>query len=137
MKKRFYTIGSLICAGLLAVFGFGSCKSGKALQAERTRLTTQADSLTRRLADLEGQLDYTMERIARLQADTHLAMYGGPNMTEEERREMMRAVEQKERAAREALKVEQANEQKLKSEIVQTRERFSDVNTQLYQLNNK
>ena len=78
MKKRFYTIGSLICAGLLAVFGFGSCKSGKALQAERTRLTTQADSLTRRLADLEGQLDYTMERIARLQADTHLAMYGGP-----------------------------------------------------------
>ncbi len=50
MKKRFYTIGSLICAGLLAVFGFGSCKSGKALQAERTRLTTQADSLTRRLS---------------------------------------------------------------------------------------
>ena len=126
MKKRFYTIGSLICAGLLAVFGFGSCKSGKALQAERTRLTTQADSLTRRLADLEGQLENTMERIARLQADTHLA-----------RREMMRAVEQKERAAREALKVEQANEQKLKSEIVQTRERFSDVSTQLYQLNNK
>ena len=50
---------------------------------------------------------------------------------------MMRAVEQKERAAREALKVEQANEQKLKSEIVQTRERFSDVSTKLYQLNNK
>ena len=102
MKKRFYTIGSLICAGLLAVFGFGSCKSGKALQAERTRLTTQADSLTRRLSNLEGQLDYTMERIARLQADTHLAMYGGPNMTEEERREMMRAVEQKERSTRSA-----------------------------------
>ena len=137
MKKRFYTIGSLICAGLLAVFGFGSCKSGKALQAERTRLTTQADSLTRRLADLEVQLENTMDRIARLNADTHLAMYGGPNMTEEERSEMLRKKKKKERAAREALKVEQANEQKLKSEIVQTRERFSDVSTQLNQLNNK
>ncbi len=134
MKKRFYTIGSLICAGLLAVFGFGSCKSGKALQAERTRLTTQADSLTRRLSNLEGQLDYTMERIARLQADTHLAMYGGPNMTEEERREMMRAVEQKERAAREALKVEQANEQKLKSEITNTLAELNGIQGRLDQL---
>lgn len=134
MKKRFYTIGSLICAGLLAVFGFGSCKSGKALQAERTRLTTQADSLTRRLSNLEGQLDYTMERIARLQADTHLAMYGGPNMTEEERREMMRAVEQKERAAREALKVEQANEQKLKSEITNTLAELNGIQGRLGQL---
>ena len=134
MKKRFYTIGSLICAGLLAVFGFGSCKSGKALQAERTRLTTQADSLTRRLADLEGQLENTMERIARLQADTHLAMYGGPNMTEEERREMMRAVEQKERAAREALKVEQANEQKLKSEITNTLAELNGIQDRLGQL---
>ncbi len=134
MKKRFYTIGSLICAGLLAVFGFGSCKSGKALQAERTRLTTQADSLTRRLSNLEGQLDYTMERIARLQADTHLAMYGGPNMTEEERREMMRAVEQKERAAREALKVEQANEQKLKSEITNTLAELNGIQDRLGQL---
>lgn len=134
MKKRFYTIGSLICAGLLAVFGFGSCKSGKALQAERTRLTTQADSLTRRLSNLEGQLDYTMERIARLQADTHLAMYGGPNMTEEERREMMRAVEQKERAAREALKVEQANEQKLKSEITNTLAELNGIQDRLDQL---
>ena len=134
MKKRFYTIGSLICAGLLAVFGFGSCKSGKALQAERTRLTTQADSLTRRLADLEGQLENTMERIARLQADTHLAMYGGPNMTEEERREMMRAVEQKERAAREALKVEQANEQKLKSEITNTLAELNGIQGRLDQL---
>lgn len=134
MKKRFYTIGSLICAGLLAVFGFGSCKSGKALQAERTRLTTQADSLTRRLSNLEGQLDYTMERIARLQADTHLAMYGGPNMTEEERREMLRAVEQKERAAREALKVEQANEQKLKSEITNTLAELNGIQGRLGQL---
>ncbi len=134
MKKRFYTIGSLICAGLLAVFGFGSCKSGKALQAERTRLTTQADSLTRRLSNLEGQLDYTMERIARLQADTHLAMYGGPNMTEEERREMLRAVEQKERAAREALKVEQANEQKLKSEITNTLAELNGIQDRLGQL---
>ena len=134
MKKRFYTIGSLICAGLLAVFGFGSCKSGKALQAERTRLTTQADSLTRRLADLEGQLENTMERIARLQADTHLAMYGGPNMTEEERREMLRAVEQKERAAREALKVEQANEQKLKSEITNTLAELNGIQGRLDQL---
>lgn len=134
MKKRFYTIGSLICAGLLAVFGFGSCKSGKALQAERTKLTTQADSLTRRLSNLEGQLDYTMERIARLQADTHLAMYGGPNMTEEERREMMRAVEQKERAAREALKVEQANEQKLKSEITNTLAELNGIQDRLGQL---
>ena len=134
MKKRFYTIGSLICAGLLAVFGFGSCKSGKALQAERTRLTTQADSLTRRLSNLEGQLDYTMERIARLQADTHLAMYGGPNMTEEERREMMRAVEQKERAAREALKVEQANEQKLKSEITNPLAELNGIQDRLDQL---
>lgn len=134
MKKRFYTIGSLICAGLLAVFGFGSCKSGKALQAERTRLTTQADSLTRRLSNLEGQLDYTMERIARLQADTHLAMYGGPNMTEEERREMLRAVEQKERAAREALKVEQANEQKLKSEITNTLAELNGIQGRLDQL---
>ena len=134
MKKRFYTIGSLICAGLLAVFGFGSCKSGKALQAERTRLTTQADSLTRRLADLEGQLENTMERIARLNADTHLAMYGGPNMTEEERREMMRAVEQKERAAREALKVEQANEQKLKSEITNTLAELNGIQDRLGQL---
>ena len=134
MKKRFYTIGSLICAGLLAVFGFGSCKSGKALQAERTRLTTQADSLTRRLSNLEGQLDYTMERIARLQADTHLAMYGGPNMTEEERREMMRAVEQKERAAREALKVEQANEQKLKSEITNTLAELNGIQGRLGQM---
>ena len=134
MKKRFYTIGSLICAGLLAVFGFGSCKSGKALQAERTRLTTQADSLTRRLSNLEGQLDYTMERIALLQADTHLAMYGGPNMTEEERREMMRAVEQKERAAREALKVEQANEQKLKSEITNTLAELNGIQDRLGQL---
>lgn len=134
MKKRFYTIGSLICAGLLAVFGFGSCKSGKALQAERTRLTTQADSLTRRLSNLEGQLDYTMERIARLQADTHLAMYGGPNMTEEERREMMRVVEEKERAAREALKVEQANEQKLKSEITNTLAELNGIQDRLGQL---
>ena len=134
MKKRFYTIGSLICAGLLAVFGFGSCKSGKALQAERTRLTTQADSLTRRLADLEAQLENTMDRIARLNADTHLAMYGGPNMTEEERREMMRAVEQKERAAREALKVEQANEQKLKSEITNTLAELNGIQDRLGQL---
>ena len=134
MKKRFYTIGSLICAGLLAVFGFGSCKSGKALQAERTRLTTQADSLTRRLADLEAQLENTMDRIARLNADTHLAMYGGPNMTEEERREMMRAVEQKERAAREALKVEQANEQKLKSEITNTLAELNGIQGRLDQL---
>ncbi len=134
MKKRFYTIGSLICAGLLAVFGFGSCKSGKALQAERTRLTTQADSLTRRLSNLEGQLDYTMERIARLQADTHLAMYGGPNMTEEERREMLRVVEEKERAAREALKVEQANEQKLKSEITNTLAELNGIQGRLDQL---
>lgn len=134
MKKRFYTIGSLICAGLLAVFGFGSCKSGKALQAERTRLTTQADSLTRRLGELEGQLEYTIERIARLQADTHLAMYGGPNMTEEERREMMRAVEEKERAAREALKVEQANEQKLKSEITNTHAELTGIQNRLDQL---
>jgi chromosome segregation ATPase len=134
MKKRFYTIGSLICAGLLAVFGFGSCKSGKALQAERTRLTTQADSLTRRLSNLEGQLDYTMERIARLQADTHLAMYGGPNMTEEERREMMRVVGEKERAAREALKVEQANEQKLKSEITNTLAELNGIQGRLDQL---
>ena len=134
MKKRFYTIGSLICAGLLAVFGFGSCKSGKALQAERTRLTTQADSLTRRLADLEAQLENTMDRIARLQADTHLAMYGGPNMTEEERREMLRAVEQKERAAREALKVEQANEQKLKSEITNTLAELNGIQDRLGQL---
>jgi TolA-binding protein len=134
MKKRFYTIGSLICAGLLAVFGFGSCKSGKTLQAERTRLTTQADSLTRRLSNLEGQLDYTMERIARLQADTHLAMYGGPNMTEEERREMLRVVEEKERAAREALKVEQANEQKLKSEITNTLAELNGIQGRLDQL---
>ena len=134
MKKRFYTIGSLICAGLLDVFGFGSCKSGKALQAERTRLTTQADSLTRRLADLEAQLENTMDRIARLNADTHLAMYGGPNMTEEERREMLRAVEQKERAAREALKVEQANEQKLKSEITNTLAELNGIQDRLGQL---
>ena len=55
-------------------------------------------------------------------------------MTEEERRDMMRAVEQKERAAREALKVEQANEQKLKSEITNTLAELNGIQDRLDQL---
>lgn len=137
MKKRFYTVGSLICAGLLAVFGFGSCKSGKALQAERTRLTAQSDSLGARLADLEREFVNTKIKIEQLEAGTHLAMYGGPNMTEEERQRMQRAVEEKERAAREALKAEQEHAQKIDAEIHQTQSKFSDVMTRLEQLKSK
>ena len=127
MKKRFYTVGSLICAGLLAVFGFGSCKSGKALQAERTRLTAQADSLTRRLGGIDYEIDFTLERIQQLNAESHLAMYGGPNMTEEERQRMEEIVRQKEEEVRERIKVE---DKKLK-ELEQER---SSTNSKLYEV---
>ena len=127
MKKRFYTVGSLICAGLLAVFGFGSCKSGKALQAERTRLTAQADSLTRRLGGIDYEIDFTLERIQQLNAESHLAMYGGPNMTEEERQRMEEIVRQKEEEVRERIKAE---DKKLK-ELEQER---SSTNSKLYEV---
>lgn len=127
MKKRFYTVGSLICAGLLAVFGFGSCKSGKALQAERTRLSAQADSLTRRMGGIDYEIDFTLKRIQQLNAESHLAMYGGPNMTEEERQRMEKIVRQKEEEVRERIKAE---DKKLK-ELQQER---SSTNSKLYEV---
>lgn len=130
-EKRFYSIGSLICAGLLAIFGFGSCKSGKALQAERARLTAQTDSLNSRVADLNFQIKDTQAKIEALRRGTHVAMYGGPNMTFEERRRMEEAARKREEAMQERIKVEEDKLKGLDSELYDTQSKLTQVQNRL------
>ncbi|MBO4786050.1 MAG: hypothetical protein J5510_03180 [Prevotella sp.] len=127
MKKRFYTIGSLICAGIITTLGFGSCKSGKALQQERARLNMQADSLQRRIGDLEMELNETKNRIKSLSEEQHITKYGGPIMTERERREMENMMEAKDKATEEAIQAQQKHFRELDRELNETHGKFNEV----------
>ena len=127
MKKRFYTIGSLICAGIITTLGFGSCKSGKALQQERARLNMQADSLQRRIGELEMELNETKNRIKSLSEEQHITKYGGPIMTERERREMENMMEAKDKATEEAIQAQQQHFRELDRELNETHGKFNEV----------
>ena len=137
MKKKFYSIGSLVCAGLLAIFGFGSCKSGKALEQECARLSAERDSLELRVKTLGKEIKDMEGRIQDLRDGMHLTMYGGPNMSEAERQQMINAVKQKEEQARKDLEKAQQQADQLNNEYNKTLIKFNDTCDKLQQLNNK
>lgn len=131
MKKRFYTIGSLICAGIITALGFGSCKSGKALQQERARLNMQADSLQRRIGTLEAEINETAKIIRSLSEEQHITKYGGPIMTERERRELENMMEAKDKATEEALQAQQEHFRELERELNETYDKINEVQSKI------
>ena len=127
MKKIFFSVASFVCAAVIAGLGFGSCKSGKIAARERAVLNQRVDSLNGRLSELMFQISEKRAHLEAVKQQTMLTMYGGPNMTQEERERMMRAVREKEEAARKEAKAIEGQIAELQNEEASTRAKLEDT----------
>ena len=127
MKKKFFSVASIACAAVIAGLGFGSCKSGKMAARERAALGQRVDSLNGRLSDLMFQISDKRAMLEVVKQQTMLTMYGGPNMSEEERERMMRAVREKEEAAKKEAEAIESEIAKLSQESESTRIKLEET----------
>ena len=127
MKKKFFSVASIACAAVIAGLGFGSCKTGKLAARERAALGQRVDSLNGRLSELMFQSSEMRAHLEAVKQQTMLTMYGGPNMTQEERERMMRAVREKEEAARKEAQAIEGKIAKLQNEEASTRAKLEDT----------
>lgn len=127
MKKKFFSVASIACAAVIAGLGFGSCKTGKLAARERAALGQRVDSLNGRLSELMFQISEMRAHLEAVKQQTMLTMYGGPNMTQEERERMMRAVREKEEAARKEAKAIEGQIAELQNEEASTRAKLEDT----------
>ena len=127
MKKKFFSVASIACAAVIAGLGFGSCKTGKLAAHERAALGQRVDSLNGRLSELMFQISEKRAHLEAVKQQTMLTMYGGPNMTQEERERMMRAVREKEEAARKEAKAIEGKIAELQNEEAATRAKLEDT----------
>ena len=127
MKKKFFSVASIACAAVIAGLGFGSCKSGKMAARERATLGQRVDSLNGRLSDLMFQISDKRAMLEVVKQQTMLTMYGGPNMSEEERERMMRAVREKEEAAKKEAEAIESEIAKLSQESESTRIKLEET----------
>lgn len=127
MKKKFFSVASIVCAAVIAGLGFGSCKTGKLAARERAALSQRVDSLNGRLSELMFQLSEMRARLEVVKQQTMLTMYGGPKMTEEEHERMMRAVREKEEAARKEAQAIEGQIAELQREEVSTRSKLEET----------
>ena len=127
MKKKFFSVASIACAAVIAGLGFGSCKSGKLAARERAALGQRVDSLNGRLSELMFQISEMRAHLEAVKQQTMLTMYGGPNMTQEERERMMRAVREKEEAAWKEAKAIEGQIAELQNEEASTRAKLEDT----------
>ena len=127
MKKKFFSVASIACAAVIASLGFGSCKSGKMAARERAALGQRVDSLNGRLSDLMFQISDKRAMLEVVKQQMMLTMYGGPNMSEEERERMMRAVREKEEAAKKEAEAIESEIAKLSQESESTRIKLEET----------
>ena len=127
MKKKFFSVASIACAAVIAGLGFGSCKTGKLAARERAALGQRVDSLNGRLSELMFQISEMRAHLEVVKQQTMLTMYGGPNMTQEERERMMRAVREKEEAARKEAQAIEGKIAELQNEEASTRAKLEDT----------
>ena len=127
MKKKFFSVASIACAAVIAGLGFGSCKTGKLAARERAALGQRVDSLNGRLSELMFQISEMRAHLEVVKQQTMLTMYGGPNMTAEERERMMRAVREKEEAARKEAQAIEGKIAELQNEEASTRAKLEDT----------
>ena len=127
MKKKFFSVASIACAAVIAGLGFGSCNTGKLAARERAALGQRVDSLNGRLSELMFQISEMRAHLEAVKQQTMLTMYGGPNMTQEERERMMRAVREKEEAARKEAKAIEGQIAELQNEEASTRAKLEDT----------
>ncbi|MBR3495839.1 MAG: hypothetical protein IKH37_03800 [Prevotella sp.] len=127
MKKKFFSVASIACAAVIAGLGFGSCKTGKLAARERAALGQRVDSLNGRLSELMFQISEMHAHLEAVKQQTMLTMYGGPNMTQEERERMMRAVREKEEAARKEAQAIEGRIAELQNEEASTRAKLEDT----------
>ncbi len=127
MKKKFFSVASIACAAVIAGLGFGSCKTGKLAARERAALGQRVDSLNGRLSELMFQISEMRAHLEAVKQQTMLTMYGGPNMTQEERERMMRAVREKEEAARKEAQAIEGRIAELQHEEAATRAKLEDT----------
>ena len=129
MKKKFFSVASIVCAAVIAGLGFGSCKTGKLTARERAILGQRVDSLNGRLSDLMFLISDKRAQLEVVKQQTMLTMYGGPNMTQEERERMMRAVREKEEAARKEASIIESQIVELEHESAATRAKLEETLT--------
>ena len=129
MKKKFFSVASIVCATVIAGLGFGSCKTGKLTARERAILGQRVDSLNGRLSDLMFLISDKHAQLEAVKQQTMLTMYGGPNMTQEERERMMRAVREKEEAARKEASIIESQIVELEHESAVTRAKLEETLT--------
>ena len=129
MKKKFFSVASIVCATVIAGLGFGSCKTGKLTARERAILGQRVDSLNGRLSDLMFLISDKHAQLEVVKQQTMLTMYGGPNMTQEERERMMRAVREKEEAARKEASIIESQIVELEHESAVTRAKLEETLT--------
>lgn len=127
MKKKFFSVASIACAAVIAGLGFGSCKTGKLAARERAALGQRVDSLNGRLSELMFQISEKRAHLEAVKQQTMLTMHGGPNMTQEERERMMRAVREKEEAARKEAQAIEGKIAELQNEEASTRAKLEDT----------
>ena len=127
MKKKFFSVASIACAAVITGLGFGSCKTGKLAARERAALGQRVDSLNGRLSELMFQISEMRAHLEAVKQQTMLTMYGGPNMTQEERERMMRAVREKEEAARKEAQAMEGQIAELQNEEASTRAKLEDT----------
>ena len=129
MKKKFFSVASIVCAAVIAGLGFGSCKTGKLTARERAALGQRVDSLNGRLSDLMFMISDKCAQLEAVKQQALIAMYGGPNMTQEERERMMRAIREKEEAAKKEAQAIESQIIDMQNEEAATRAKLEETLT--------